>query len=356
MKITFFIRTLDNSGGTERMTCALANHLAKNGYTVSIITWLGGTKSFFSLDKEVTIYNLFKEDNVNIYKSYFTTLYRYYKVKKDLKPDYIIDVCTAQSIVSIPVNIFCKSKIISWEHFNTAVNWNSVTGSLSRKLASVFANKIVVLTSTDKDNYETIYKAKNVKTINNPITINITDTCDVSKKNVLTVARFTHQKGLDLLLHSWQKVIKKCPEWKLTIVGDGELKSEIVNLRGQLELDSSVEIFDATNNISQFYKEASIYAMSSRFEGMPLVLIEAKCYGLPIVSFNCETGPRDIVKDGFDGYLVEPFDLDKFANKIINLALNNDLRQEFSTNALSGRDEFSINKFISKWIEIFHNK
>lgn len=352
MKIAFFIRTLNNSGGTERITCALANHLALAGHDVSIIAWVGGVKSFFALDDLVKVYSLFDKDNVNIYTSYFQTLYRYCKIKRLIEPDYIVDVCVAQSIVSLPANLFCRSKIISWEHFNTAVNWNPITGPLSRKMASLFADKIVVLTSTDKQNYESIYQAKNVCVIGNPLTIKINQRADISQKNVLTVARFTHQKGIDLLLHSWKKFQEKCPDWKLKIVGDGELKPEIVNLRHSLDLDNSVEICGATKDISTYYVDASIYAMSSRFEGMPLVLIEAKSYGLPIVSFDCETGPRDIINHGFDGYLIEPYDLDKYAETLTTLARDYNLREQLSNNALLGLEQFSMSTFISKWIEI----
>ncbi len=352
MKIAFFIRTLNNSGGTERITCALANQLARENHRVSVISWVGGVKSFFSLDKGVKIYSLFQEDNVNIYTTYLKTLFRYYKAKKDIAPDYIVDVCVAQSIVSIPINLFLKSKIISWEHFNTNVNWNMITGPLSRKLASAFGDKVVTLTTTDKKNYETKYKARNAFVIGNPITIENPMKSLLVNKKVLTVARFTYQKGLDLLLNSWQIVTKNFPEWRLQLVGDGELKKEIVALRDSLNLEKSVEILDATKEISKYYSEASIYAMSSRFEGMPLVLIEAKSYGLPIVCFDCETGPRDIVHDGFDGYLVTPFNINEFADSLMFLMKDNQLLRTFSKNTLLDLDRFSMSTFVNNWKQL----
>ncbi len=351
MKIAFFIRTLNNSGGTERVTCSLANELSKKGFDVYIITWMGGKKSFFELLPDVKVHTLFPQDNVSIYTSYLKTLYRYYQIKKQIDPAYIIDVCVAQSIVSIPINWVKKSRIISWEHFNTTVNWNRITGPISRKLVSRFANRIITLTLTDKLNYEKHYHAKNVSVISNPVTIPNVTASKLEEKRVLTVARFTYQKGLDLLLNIWKIVCTKFPDWKLVIIGDGELKNELLKQREIYGLTETVEILEPTNHISEIYAKTSIYAMPSRFEGMPLVLIEAKNFGIPIVSFDCETGPRDIVKHNEDGILVEPFNIVSFATSLMKLMGDQSLRNKYGNNALSDLERFTLSSFVDKWID-----
>ena len=100
------------------------------------------------------------------------------------------------------------------------------------------------------------------------------------------------------------------------------------------------------------YPDHAIYVMTSRYEGLPLVLLEAKQYGLPIVSFNCPTGPAEIVLDGENGYLIENFDINQMSQKIIELIEKNELRLGFSQNAMLDTDKFNKKKITKQWIEL----
>ncbi|WP_281228044.1 glycosyltransferase family 4 protein [Flavobacterium aquiphilum] len=349
-KIIFLINRISEAGGSERVATVLANNLVKIGHEVSFVSWIGPKECFFDLDKSIVIHNLY-DHQINIFKSYLPSLIKYRKIINSIKPDKVIDVCTAMSLLSIPATLFSKSKVITWEHFNTSVNWNFLTARLSRFLAAQFSYKVVTLTDTDKKNYENKFFAKNGITISNPITVTIgeDEKADLRARRVLAIGRLTDQKGFDLLLRAWRIVCDYEKEWVLTIVGDGELKDELIALAGSLKLEKNLIFEKPTNNISQYYKISSIYVMSSRFEGLPLVLIEAKSFGLPIISFDCKTGPREIVRHNIDGVLVPPEDIDLLAKALLDLMLDIEKRKIYSDKSSEDVSRFSVSSFVNKW-------
>ena len=351
-KVCFFINTLDNSGGTERVTTVLAKEFVRKGYEVHIISWYGSNVSFYTLDPKIQTHYIFENKVGNIYKDYFKSLKIYRQLLSQIAPEYLIDVCVALSLLSIPATVGKNIKIISWEHFNTGVSWNAYTAKISRLLAAKCAHKVVTLTSGDKENYETFFHAKNVEFIPNPVTLNPKGRANLDEKNVLAIGRFTEQKGFDLLLPIWKKVSLEVHGWKLRIIGDGELKRNILRLAEDLELGDTVEFIEPTKEISKYYLSSSIYVMTSRFEGLPLVLLEAKAFGLPVVSYDCDTGPRDIVIHKQDGVLVPFLNSQEFETALLDLMRNPDLRNRYGSSALQDISRFNIHSIIESWIQI----
>lgn len=352
MKVIFFINRISDVGGSERVATVVANKLASLGHEVVFVSWMGPAKSFFPLHESINVH-LLSETKINIYKGYLTSLFKYRKLIKEIKPDYVVDVCTAMSLLSIPATALGKAKVISWEHFNTTVNWNPFTSRISRWMAAKFAKSIVVLTETDRKNYLENFGANFVERIPNPVTVKINASADLEQKNVLAIGRFTNQKGFDMLLLAWQMVINAFPEWKLRIVGDGELKGELLESIKELKLENSVKLIDPTLDIEDYYKTSSIFVLSSRFEGLPLVLIEAKAYGLPIVAFDCETGPRDVVRDNIDGFLVPSGNIEQFAGALKTLMESESKRNLFGSNGIKDLDRFNLDKIIIQWLALF---
>lgn len=348
-RICFFINTLDNSGGTERITTVLAGELVKQGYDVHIVTWYGGNVSFYTLDPEVKQHHIFAHRNGNIYKDYLKSLTKYRKLLKQIKPVYLVDVCVALSLLSIPAVVGLGVKLIAWEHFNTGVSWNPYTAKISRQLAARYAHTVVTLTADDKQHYEQKFGAKRVMCIPNPVTLSPTGQAALSRKTVLAVGRFTPQKGFDLLLPIWKEVHERAADWKLIVVGDGECRPAVMQQAKDLGLTSSVEFVDPTTNIAAFYMDASIYVMTSRFEGLPLVLIEAKAFGLPVISYDCETGPRDIIRHGQDGILVPHLNAEKFCSELLTLINDPKQRELFSKNALQDVKRFNLPTVLEAW-------
>ena len=157
-------------------------------------------------------------------------------------------------------------------------------------------------------------------------------------------------------MNCWSHVVKKHKDWKLCIIGDGEEKQNLITLINTLQINDSVEIKPPTQNIELEYINSSIYIMTSRYEGMPMVLIEAMACGLPVVSFACQSGPSDIISNGIDGYLVENRNEEQLIQKLEELITNNHLRKEMGKNAIKKSMNFDQRYIMEKWIKLINTK
>lgn len=340
MKIFFIIRGLHDAGGIERITSVVTSELSKRGYEIGIICLEKG-EPFFSLHKNIQVHYI---------KSTFFRKNELKKIYEAEKPDINIFLGSHRSMLNIPASKGIPS--ITWEHFNSNINWHPLH-KYSRKLAVKHCDKIVVLTQKDVYNYQKKWNAKNVICISNPLTINNIPRSPLDKKRILAVGRLSSQKGFDLLLDSWHQVKCKEFDWKLRIVGSGSHQEKLQKKIEKFHLQDSVKIVPATKDICSEYQNASAFVMSSRFEGLPLVLIEAMSAGLPIVSFNCETGPEEIVVDGKTGILVPPLNTSLLAKAIDDLLMNEEKLQQFSESSLIQSQKFSLGNIISNWEELF---
>ena len=349
----FLIKSLSTAGGTERVTTMLANILSEKGYNVTIITLFSG-EQFFVTHKNVRILSLNKSSEGNIYTLLPHNITVLHNLFKREKTDVCVSVCSAMSLISIPASFFSKVKIITWEHFNANVDWNRITTPLSRKMSAMFSEKVIVLTSTDKLNYEKKYSASNVMCIHNPVTIDCGDArALLTNKIVLAIGRLEPQKGFDILLETWALCNCRKDGWILKIVGDGSMKSELQEQIIRLGLKDEVFLEAPDKDVVSLYLNASIYVMSSRFEGLPLVLIEAMSIGLPIISFDCETGPREIIENGKTGILVENGNKTALAETIDSLSSNREKLMEFGDNSIKSSRRFNADTIINQWINLF---
>jgi glycosyltransferase involved in cell wall biosynthesis len=157
-----------------------------------------------------------------------------------------------------------------------------------------------------------------IQVIPNPNSLDSPQVNDIKfrEKTVLAVGRLSYQKGFDLLIEAWNKVGAHEEGWKLQIVGSGEEDEKLYRLVKNLNLDSSLEFIPATKNIEQYYPKASFFVLSSRYEGYPLVLVEAMGFSLPCIAFDCKTGPREIIGNHKDGLLVETGNVTELAEQI----------------------------------------
>lgn len=352
MRILLFNRYLHTPAGTERMATLLANYLERSGHEVYVLVIQRFGPPFFKLNDNIKVLSLFeneKKDYINMVSQYTKCFTKYNKILGTVKPDLIIDLDISLSLLSLPLSKLHHCKVISWEHFNTFINWHTLTSKLARWLVSKLSYKIVLLTAKDKINFETKYHCKNVVCIQNPITLVSDSNVSLDSMTVLTIGRFSEQKGFSYLLDAWRLVVEKNKNWKLILVGDGELMDELIDQSEKAGLKDHVEFARPTTKIDHYYKKASIFVSSSLYEGLPLVLLEAKSFGLPIVSFDCETGPNIIVRDSIDGFLVPVADVSGLADKLLILIQDDKLRQKFGKSALADRQRFSPDEFYTQW-------
>ncbi|HEN3602785.1 TPA: glycosyltransferase, partial [Yersinia enterocolitica] len=155
------------------------------------------------------------------------------------------------------------------------------------------------------------------------------------------LGRLSYQKGFDLLLDVWAKVEEKNNNWDLIIAGDGEDKQLLLDKIKTLNL-KNVKLLPSTPHVCDLYDQSGIYVMTSRFEGFPMVLLEAKASGLPIIAYDCDTGPSELIMDNEDGYLVPFADSNAFIEKLLFLMNDEDLREAMSLKSLENAEKYKI--------------
>jgi glycosyltransferase involved in cell wall biosynthesis len=332
----------------------LANALAKSAdYHVYLLSLEPFDFIFFPVDEKVTAASL-NTDSARIRKNYFKTVKQLKRFVSEQNIHVIIDVDVILSAISLAATAFTGVKVISWEHYNYYLKRKSIVRRIARKLAVRFSSAIVTLTDRDAQFYkEKCTIRTQLVTIPNFIEKFPTGFYFGSQKIILSAGHLVLRKGFDLLLEAWSKVGPDVKEgWKLLIVGEGEEKEKLEKQIRENNDTDSVEILPPTDRIEELYRKAAIYAMASRAEGLPMVLIEAKAQGIPSIAFDCNTGPREIINNENDGFLVPCFDTDVYAQRLAQLMQDRLLRRKLSRNALKDRERFSIDNAVEKWREL----
>jgi len=372
MKIIYCIAGTCNSGGMERVLANKTNFWVRNGMEVVIITTdQRGRKPFFPLPPHVKLVDLDINYEENNDKGFFNKLvhypYKQWKHKKKL-------TCLLKSLrADVVVSMFCNDVSFIWKikdgskkvleiHFSRFKRLQYNRKGIWR-LADRFRNRMdqslvrrydrfVVLTHEDKTYWEDL---QNMTVIPNARTFNPAAVAQLDNKKAIAIGRYNYQKGFDDLIKAWAIVHRSCPDWELTIVGEGELSDRLQQLIDDHNLQACVRLQPPTSPIEEVYAQASILVMSSRYEGLPMVLLEAQAFGLPVVSLNCKCGPKDIITDGKDGFLVPEKDINALAGRIILLTDDSELRKKMGQAAKLNSERFSEPVIMQQWMELFHS-
>lgn len=351
-KITFFIQDMYSMGGTERVVSLIANEFAKK-YVVEIISlYKRNERVFYNLDSKIEVRNIFEKEfhPIQLYYSYLYSATK--KFLKDYKTD--IFICAGMGMVGLTIYMGKRAKYIAWEHFNALHGKVGGVMWLGRVIAAKYADGVITLTKKDMNLFIERFKPKaKIHQIYNPTEIaKLSDQYDEESKLIVTVGWINNQKGYDMLVEVAKKVFYKHPDWKWHIYGDGPLKENIISLIEENSLSDNVKLMGRTNKMNELYQKYSMYVMTSRFEGFAMVNIEAHYAKLPIVSFNCNCGPDEIIQDGVNGYLVDCFDIDKMAEKINYLIENPNIRIEMSRNTMLDKEKLQMENVIKEWGKI----
>jgi glycosyltransferase involved in cell wall biosynthesis len=358
MKLLYITNQISGSGGLERVLAIKTRILIENyGYEIHLITLNQGSQTyFFNFSGLIKTHDIIVNGSfINYIKTY---IFGIKKVVKDLNPDLILVCDDGLKGFFLPLILDNCCPIIYERHVSKQVMFNekdsyfqilksNITFLLMNLLAKSF-NKFVVLTNNNTHEWKT----KNIEVIPNPLTFYPEFASSLENKTVIAVGKQSYQKGYDRLLKSWQIINKKNPDWILKIYGKLDESQGLDNLAKKLNIQDSVYFFDAEKNIQEKLLEASIFVLTSRFEGFGMVLIEAMACGLPIVSFDCPCGPKDIIKNNIDGFLVPNDDINLFANQVNLLIENKELRQKFSKNARENVKRFSTDIVLEKWNDL----
>ena len=269
------------------------------------------------------------------------------------KPDITISMMTGREREWL-YRLKDGSKKILECHFSY-FSYQNVKGIINRYKIKRFLNKIkyydrlVVLTEEDRKDWG---RKDNIVVIPNALTFYPKESADLSIPRVIAVGRLSAQKGFDRLIAIWAEIEPYFPDWKLTIIGSGELQDTLERQIGLLKL-KSVEICPPRAEIIREYLGSSVYVLTSRHEGFPMVLHEAMACGLPVVAYTCKCGPRDIIQDRQDGFLIEEGDENEFVKRLSQLMADSSLRQKVGNEARRNIIRFALPSVMKKWENLF---
>lgn len=353
--ICFLISDLNNSGGTERVTSLIANKLSSTAYNISILSLNNGSRPFYELNNNIKIHSLYSK-KISFKKNFFGTAFKIRAFVKKYNVDTLVVVDSISCVFTVPALYGLKINHICWEHFNFNVDLGVVYRRFGRKLAALNCDYVVTLTDRDRELWQNglrHIKAKIVPIANPNPYENIGHKPSLNFKTVLSMGRLTDQKGFDLLIEAWRLVCVINKDWVLRIVGDGEDKEKLKKQARQLGIDDRIEFISATQNVQYYYRTSSIYCLSSRYEGLPMVLLEAQAFGLPVVAFNCDTGPSEILNDKENGWLVEDGNTKALANQLLScINMKNTTYINSIEYSILSVKRFSVQNIINDWEDI----
>lgn len=346
MNICFLEGDMSRKGGTERMTAMLANALSETHRVFVVSLKSEDNHVFFSLADSVFYTVLSPAVGKLGILSKIRQLHRFFLAHEI---DCVINVDTGMSIYGIPAAWGTKAKVITWEHANYFNNWGSRVFPAIRRFAARHSDAMVVLTGQDKENYETHIPSKvPVYVISNPVQPHQV-TYDASSRTILSAGALLPIKGYDRAIEVARRILPGRPAWRWVICGEGPERERLECMIQDAGLEGRVVLLGTVRDMESQYRSAAMVVMTSHMEGLPMVLLEAKSYRLPLVSFDIMTGPREIIQDGVNGFLVAPSDVEDLADKLARLMDSDDLRYQMSENTAFDIERFSGTKILEEW-------
>lgn len=343
MKIVFVISSL-TSGGAERVLTTLANYWSEKGWDITILAILSHDKNFYKLHKNIKLISL----DMRYKNSLLNTLWYLYGIRKIVKrvnPNYVVSFISGMNIFTLISLIGLKQKIVISERNYFDVLKSKLWRRL-RRITYPLTNGLVVLSEDDYNYYTYV---KNKKIIFNPLKIENLLDCkfEFKEKLIIAVGTLTQQKGFDRLIRSLADI--EMIGWRVEIIGEGPKREELTALIKELNLEKTIFLIGRKSNIYDYYQKASIFVLSSHWEGFPNVLSEAMAHGCSCIAFNCKTGPSSIIEHEKNGYLVEDGNTEELQSRIVEVMKNRDLRQRFFVNALTIREKLKVDIIVREW-------
>lgn len=371
MKIAYVYSTMAHTGGTERMLTEKANYLADYyGYDVTIISCFQrpNEENHFKISMNVKQINLGIPYFLQYKYKYPKRLWVKWRLNRLLRNK--INETTKQIAPNILIGVSrfkahyissskCKAKKIIECHevrYNTLYDEGVNRSFLSRVFMKIYgfiyfrdierhADAVITLTEEDKLLWK---RAKHIEVIPNFSTMAVSQYSNCSSKRVIAVGRLAWEKGFGRLVQIWSIVSSKHPDWRIDFYGEGSMYNTLITLT-KIYKAKNVYFNSFTSNISQEYATSSICAVTSYFESFSLTILEAMKHGVPCVAFDCPFGPRNIINDSYNGFLVDNGDIKVFADRLCRLIENDELRRQFSKVAIERANTFGVEIIMDKY-------
>ncbi|MFV8334618.1 glycosyltransferase family 4 protein [Flavobacterium sp. RSP29] len=360
MKLLYLVPNINNEGGVARVLSVKANYLVeKLGYEVHILTQNEGfSPLFYSFNSNIIFHDLLLKGNLFQFLNSFAKGLK--SRIKAIQPDVIIVCDNGLKAYLIPFILKNKVPLVLEMHSSKFIEERESDKNILTKVASNYIsllkkigikkyNRFVVETSESIAEWE----INNAIVIPNPLWFTSEKSSTLENKKGIAVGRHTYEKGFDRMVQIWKKVVAKHPEWILEIYGKSSENSNLRLLAENLNISDNIIFYEPVQNINEKYLEASFYLMTSRFEGFGMVLIEAMASGLPCIAYDCPCGPRGILSQNEDGFLIENGSESDYVNAIETLIENATLRREMGKKAKLSSETYHIDTIMETWNQLF---
>jgi glycosyltransferase involved in cell wall biosynthesis len=366
MKLLIYLHSLE-SGGAERVAANLANHWAGCGWDVTIATVETTARDFYQLDARVRRAGFgLAGDSRGLLQAATRNMARIRSLRqviREFKPDAALAMMTNANVI---LSLACRGLphfcAVGSEHiFPAQVSlgpvWNTLRRMHYRGLHAVAALTPEcaqwIMAHTSARQAPVIPNAAGWPLPQQEPMLSPDVLCRPGRRILLGVGRLAEQKNFPLLVDVFARMAPAYPDWDLVILGAGPQHAMLQAQAERLRLSHRVFLPGVVGNAGQWYERADLYVMSSRFEGFPNTLAEALAHGLPAVSFDCDTGPRDIIRHGVDGLLVPRDDADALGLALSTVMADDALRARLAERAVDARERFSIERVAAMWESLF---
>ena len=356
MRLTLVISSM-STGGAERTMAYLANAWAAKDWPVTLMT-LDATPSFYALDPRINFRPLGMTGNSpNLLAAVKNNLRRVGTLRSAIRaarPAAVISFMDTTNVLTILAVQGLGLPVIVAEFVHPAQHPIGRCWDRLRRLLYARATRLIVQTERNLEYYPRSIK-RIARVIPNPVMVpkeaqgSVLGHAAGKSKVLIAMGRLVEQKGFDLLLHAFSRIASKHPAWNLNIWGEGAKRSELEALIAKLGLEQRARLCGVTRQPFERMRESDLFVLSSRFEGLPNVLCEAMACGLPVISFDCPTGPREMINDGLDGILVRDGDVHELAAAMDRLMGDELARKRLSQQAVQVAERFSVEKIAKMW-------
>jgi glycosyltransferase involved in cell wall biosynthesis len=367
MNLLIFISSL-SSGGAERVTATLANHWAENGWQVTVVTLAAKTGDFYQLHPAVSriALNLAGESRQPL-AAIINNLRRVFalrRVLRQVRPEVALGMMDSSNVqLALAASGMRGLVTIGSERIHPPQMPLGALWEWLRRYAYHRLDAVVALTAESAAWLRRHTFAKQVVVIPNvasyPLLAQPPIVAPPIKEGgdrlLLAVGRLCQQKGFAGLIAAFRDLAAGFPKWRLAILGEGPLRNELASQIASAGLDGRILLAGRVGNVGEWYATADLYVMTSRFEGFPNTLAEAMAHGVPAISFDCDTGPRDIIRNAVDGLLVPPGDQSALIEALRQLMADNALRQRYAERAIEVRERFTQERIIGLWESLFED-
>ncbi|HUH88195.1 MAG TPA: glycosyltransferase family 4 protein [Pusillimonas sp.] len=355
-----------SGGGAERVAADLAAYWADRGYRVSLVTQAAESSDVYALDSRVQRFVLGTVgESGGTVSGIVANLRRVWKLRRLIrreKPSLILGMMTTSSVLAVLAARGLKVPVIATEHTHPPSQTISPFWQRLRRWAYPKALRVVALTSGTAAWLEEHVPGSRVCVIPNAVRWPLPEAEPVvapparyGRRRLLAVGRLHEHKGFDLLISAFGQLEGYFPNWDLVILGEGECREALQQQIDDAGLSARVSLPGRVGNVGQWYAESDLYVLSSRVEGLSNTLLESMASGLAAVAFDCDTGPREIVRHGIDGALVEPAeDVEALAAHLSDLMAHENKRLSCARRATDVLDRFSTARVMALWDEVLH--